>query len=78
MDKELEARTESRRIPSTNLDASETNTKINANHDLDGVKGSIDTDAHIINNLLESLDASGGGSGPVVNILKEMEASSGG
>ena len=77
MDKELEARTESRRIPSTNLDASEANTNINANHDFDGVKGSIDADAHILNNLLESLDASGGGSGPVVNILNEMEANSG-
>jgi hypothetical protein len=78
MDKELEARTESRRIPSTNLDASETNTNTNVTHDRDGVKGSIDADAHILNNLLESLDASGGGSGPVVNILKEMEGNSGG
>ncbi len=36
---------------------------------------SIDADAHVLNNLLESLDASGGGSGPVINILKEMGGS---
>jgi len=70
MDKELEERTESKRIPATNLDTSEINAK--NEHDRREVKGSIDTDAHILNNLLESLDASGGGSGPVVNILKEM------
>lgn len=63
MDKELEARTESRKIPSTNIG----NLEIDAQN-----KDSIDADAHILNNLLESLDASGGGSGPVVNILKEM------
>lgn len=66
MDKELEARTESRKIPSTNIE----NLEINAQN-----KDSIDADAHILNNLLESLDASGGGSGPVVNILKEMGGS---
>ena len=66
MDKELEARTESRKIPSTNIE----NLEVNAQN-----KDSIDADAHILNNLLESLDASGGGSGPVVNILKEMGGS---
>ena len=68
MDKELEARTESRRIPATTLDDSEIDGR-------EGVKGTIDADAHILNNLIESLGASGGGSGPVVNILKEMEGS---
>ena len=29
-------------------------------------------DAHVLTNLLQSLDASGGGPGPVQNILKEM------
>lgn len=71
MDQELEARTESRRIPST------TTTTTKSNHDRDGVQESVAADAHILNNLLESLDASGGGSGPVVNILKEMEGSGG-
>lgn len=66
MDKELEARTESRKIPSTNVESLEINSQN---------KDSIDADAHILNNLLESLDASGGGSGPVVNILKEMGGS---
>ena len=66
MDQELEARTESRRIPTA---ASE----IPANHE--GLEESVAADAHILHNLLESLDASGGGSGPVVNILKEMEGS---
>ena len=70
MDQELEARTESRRIPSTA-------TATKSNHDRDGVRESVAADAHILDNLLESLDASGGGSGPVVNILKEMEGSGG-
>ena len=34
---------------------------------------SVSEDASILSNLLQSLDASGGGSGPVVNILREME-----
>mmetsp|Transcript_57022 Transcript_57022/g.64486 ORF Transcript_57022/g.64486 Transcript_57022/m.64486 type:complete len:687 (-) Transcript_57022:105-2165(-) len=63
MDDELEARTESRRIPGTH----------NAyNEDGKQVKGSIDEDAHLLSNLIQSLNASGGESGPVVNILKEM------
>ena len=64
MDNELEGRTESRRIPGTH----------NA-HNEEGkvVNGSVDEDAHILSNLIQSLDASGGESGPVVNILKEME-----
>jgi hypothetical protein len=73
MDKELEARTESRRIPATNLDTLEINTE--NSKDREGVEGSIGADAQILTNLLESLDASGGESGPVVNILKEMEGS---
>ena len=70
MDNELEARTESRRIP-----ASLGTSGVNANDDQERetIKGSIDEDAHILNNLIQSMDASGGGSGPVINILKEME-----
>ena len=67
MDKELEARTESRKIPPSNIESLEINSQN---------KDSVDADAHVLNNLLESLDASGGGSGPVINILKEMEGSS--
>ncbi len=68
MDKELEMRTESRKIRTIEtLDSNETHENDNE------TKVSIDTDAHILTNLLESIDASGGGSGPVINILKEME-----
>ena len=78
MDNELEARSESRRIPKTSFEAFETTdnaqNKSNQSRD-DEIKGSIDADAHILNNLLESMDASAGGSGPVINILKEMEYS---
>ena len=73
MDKELEARTESRRIPVTKLDDSDANANKNEHHERQDVKGSIDTDVHILSSLLESLDASGGESGPVFNMLKEME-----
>ena len=71
MDKELEAKTESRKIPATNIESLENNAR--NNHDREGANVGIAADAHILNNLLESLDASGGGSGPVINILKEME-----
>jgi hypothetical protein len=64
MDNELEGRTESRRIPGTHNAHNEESKVVN---------GSVDEDAHILNNLIQSLDASGGESGPVVNILKEME-----
>lgn len=64
MDDELEARTESRRIPGTHNAYNRCDKEVN---------GSVDEDAHILNNLIQSLDASGGESGPVVNILKEME-----
>ncbi len=67
MDKELETRTESRKIPS--LESNEND------HTEGTTKASIDADAQILSNLLESIDASGGGSGPVINILKEMEDS---
>jgi len=70
MDKELEMRTESRKIPKIEtLESNDTND----DDDDDGTRASIDADAHILTNLLESIDASGGGSGPVINILKEME-----
>lgn len=70
MDNELRARTESRRIPKSALDASDDD--IN-DEQVDGLEGLIDEDAHILNNLLQSIDASRGEAGPVVNILKEME-----
>ena len=73
MDKELEARTESRRIPKSEVDDLDNITR--SDNGREEVKGSIDMDAHILSNLLESLDASGGETGPVVNILKEMEGS---
>lgn len=64
MDDELQKRTESRRIPishrTVNFDRQET------------VKRSIDEDSHTIQNLIQSMDASGGASGPVENILKGM------
>ena len=72
MDNELEERAESRKIPTT-LDTSEVNA---SDEERQAVKGSIDKDAHVLSNLIQSLDASGGGSGPVVNILKEMEKGS--
>jgi hypothetical protein len=34
-------------------------------------------DIQVLNNLLQSLEASGGGSGPVTNMLKEMDDSIG-
>ena len=66
MDEELESRTESRRKTPTNLDSSITKKKKE-------VDRSIVEDAHILQNLLESLDCSGAGSGPVVNILRGMQ-----
>eukprot|EP00536_Pseudo-nitzschia_multiseries_P001793 jgi/Psemu1/322256/estExt_fgenesh1_pg.C_230016 len=70
MDKELEARTESRRIPSNVLDGS----GVDANNDDEkAVVDGLAQDAHILSNLMQSLDATGGGTGPVGNILKEME-----
>lgn len=62
MDKELKGKTKSR-----NLDRV----------DEDGGPGMEDNEglaenAHVLNNLLQSLEASGGTSGPVPNMLKEM------
>ena len=70
MDNELEARTESRRIPSSILDTSDIDSK--NDQETDTVKGLVQ-DAHILSSLMQSLDASGGETGPVGNILKEME-----
>mmetsp|Transcript_11366 Transcript_11366/g.32732 ORF Transcript_11366/g.32732 Transcript_11366/m.32732 type:complete len:670 (+) Transcript_11366:46-2055(+) len=70
MDDELEARTESRKIASDVLvDGSDADPKNDQEKAL--VKG-LAQDAHVLSNLMQSLDASGGGSGPVGNILKEM------
>ncbi|KAG7354027.1 SGT1 domain containing protein [Nitzschia inconspicua] len=64
MDLELEGRRKQDKpqepIPSS--------TSSNDNHD--------DSEMQVLTNLLQSLDASGGGSGPVINMLKEMENSS--
>jgi hypothetical protein len=33
----------------------------------------ISRDVHVLGSLMQSLEASGGGSGPVVNMMKEMQ-----
>tara|TARA_B110001450_G_C17456738_1_gene414392 strand:+ start:258 stop:476 length:219 start_codon:yes stop_codon:yes gene_type:complete len=64
MDNELEERADSRGVHRTQ------NTH-NEGNDVGDV--SIDEDAQILSNLIQSLDASGGESGPVTNIIKGME-----
>lgn len=70
MDVELEARTESRRLNS-NMGATDDET------DSEGeggeISGALAEDAHVLNSLLQSLEASAGDSGPVLNMIREMD-----
>lgn len=58
MDTELEEKTKSR-----SLDAPD---------GVGQITKEVSEDAHVLNNLLQSLDASAGEAGPVTNMLKEM------
>jgi hypothetical protein len=71
MDNELEARTESRRLNSRleNLDD-----EIDIGEEEGVTLGGVGEDVHVLYNFMQSLDASAGDSGPVLNILKEMDS----
>ena len=69
MDSELNSRTESRKLDSKiddddDNEGDEKERKVTANEE----------DVHVLSNLLQSLEASAGQSGPVSNMLKEMES----
>ena len=64
MDLELEAKTKSREFDSIRGDD---NVEIGSKESKE-----VAENAHVLNNLLKSLDASAGDAGPVRNILKEM------
>lgn len=71
MDDELEARSELRRL-SSGLEALDDE---NDNSHDGGVSfGGVENDAHVLYNFIQSLEASSGDSGPVLNMLKEMES----
>jgi len=71
MDNELETRAASKKSDGS-LRASEAADDNRGGQSIDEI-ASAGGDAYVLSNLLQSLDASGGGSGPVVNILREME-----
>jgi hypothetical protein len=71
MDDELETHTESRQLNS----GMETLDHINGDDDDGGENvGGAEEDAHVLYNFIQSLEASAGDSGPVLNMLKEMES----
>ena len=72
MDEELEERTESRKFDTTAENDVTTNDYTQNDQRIDNEAAQ---DIHVLNNLLQSLEASGGGSGPVTNMLKEMDDS---
>lgn len=64
MDQELEMTAESRQTQNDTVEDVDTNV---ADDD------ALSKDVHVLSNLMQSLEASGGGSGPVMNMMKEME-----
>jgi hypothetical protein len=70
MDSELNSRTESRKLDS-NLDNDDYE---NDADETDRLNIGNSEDVHVLSNLLQSLEVSGGQSGPVLNMLKEMES----
>ncbi|KAL3904751.1 MAG: hypothetical protein SGILL_009947 [Bacillariaceae sp.] len=75
MDRELSEKTESRRFQvDDDLDGKTDEAGAAANGD--GTNDAVAEDMHVLSNLMQSLEASGGGSGPVGNMIKEMEGAS--
>jgi hypothetical protein len=72
MDEELEERTELSRLHTDFV--YEGNTEENRTHpnELDLLDNSVAEDMHVLSNLMQSLEVSAGGSGPVQNMMKEM------
>jgi SGT1 protein len=77
MDSELSSRTESRRydtVADTNNGGDENDAAdIDNSNDKSSDPAAGDEEIHVLSNLLQSLEASAGQSGPVSNMLKEME-----